>query len=185
MKDTLVTAEILEPYARAYMETAQSHDLTERFGQDTSFLSNLLNESQDLRQFLESPLFKVEDKKSVLRQLGEEQLHSYTLNFLMLLADKGRIAFLEGICKQYQVLLRKLNQTVLAEVTSAVELTEAQQDSVRQKVKDMVQARQVELDLNVNPDLIGGVIIKVGSQVIDASLSGQLRRIGLRLGGAV
>ncbi|HEY9668904.1 MAG TPA: ATP synthase F1 subunit delta, partial [Coleofasciculaceae cyanobacterium] len=89
--------------------------------------------------------------------------------------------FVEGIAKQYQSLLRQLKQTVLAEVTSAVELTEAQQQAVREKVMAMTSAHQVDLETKIDPDLIGGVIIKVGSQVIDASLRGQLRRLGLRL----
>jgi F-type H+-transporting ATPase subunit delta len=77
-----------------------------------------------------------------------------------------------------------LNQAVLAEVASAVELTDAQKQSVREKVIAMTSANQVELNTKIDPDLIGGVIIKVGSQVVDASLRGQLRRIGLRLSSA-
>jgi F-type H+-transporting ATPase subunit delta len=103
---------------------------------------------------------------------------------LKILVERRRIAFLEGICQHYQLLLRKFKQTVLAQVTSAVELNEAQQQSVREKVQAMTNAHQVELDTKIDPDLIGGVIIKVGSQVVDASLRGQLRRIGLRLSSA-
>jgi F-type H+-transporting ATPase subunit delta len=98
--------------------------------------------------------------------------------------DRRRIQFLEAIGKQYQALLRKLNQTVLAEVTSAVELSDSQKQSVREKVQAITSAHQVELDTKIDPDLIGGVIIKVGSQVVDASLRGQLRRIGIRLSSA-
>lgn len=181
MKDSLVAAAILEPYAQALMSTAQASDLTERIGEDVAMLLDLLSASAELHQFLENPLIRAEAKKSVLRQLTQEQVHNYTFNFLMILVDKGRILFLEGICKQYQALLRQLNQIVLAEVTSAVPLNEAQADSVRQKVVAITGARQVELSSQIEPDLIGGVIIKVGSQVIDASLRGQLRRIGLLL----
>jgi F-type H+-transporting ATPase subunit delta len=86
--------------------------------------------------------------------------------------------------KQFQAQLRELKQTVVAEVISAVELTDAQRQSVSDKVKAMTSANQVELDTKIDPDLIGGVIIKVGSQVIDASLRGQLRRIGISLSRA-
>ncbi len=102
-------------------------------------------------------------------------------NFLKLLVDKGRILFLEGIGKQYLAKLRELNQTVLAEVTSAVPLSDAQQQTVREKVQAMTSASQVEIETKIDADLIGGVVIKVGSQVIDASLRGQLRRLGIRL----
>ncbi len=184
MKGSLLNAQVLEPYAEALMSMGQSNDLTSRFAEDVAALLNLLHESPELQQFLSNPIVKAADKRVVLQQIVGEQLHPYTMNFLKLLVDRRRILFLEGICKHYQALLRKLNQTVLAEVTSAVELTDNQQQSVREKAIAMTGAHQVELETKIDPDLIGGVIIKVGSQVIDASLRGQLRRIGLRLSSA-
>jgi len=170
-------AEITEPYAEALMSLAKSHDLTDRFGEDVSFLLNLLKESEELRQFLGSPIPKAEDKKQVLRQLTGEQIHPYMLSFLMLLVDRRRILFLEGICQQYQALLRQLNRTVLAEVSSTVALTDEQRQTVIAKVQQMTGAEKVELQTSIDPELIGGVLIKVGSQVLDASIRGQLRRI--------
>ena len=184
MKGSLLSSEVLEPYAEALMSLAQSNDLTQRLGEDVAALLNLLKESGDLRQFLASPVVSAENKKAVLQQIGGEELHPFMKNFLKILVDRRRIVFLEGICKHYQALLRKLNQAVLAEVASAVELTDAQKQSVREKVIAMTSANQVELNTKIDPDLIGGVIIKVGSQVVDASLRGQLRRIGLRLSSA-
>lgn len=184
MKGSMASAEVLEPYAEALMSLAQSQNLTDRIGEDMRSLLSILESSEELQQFISSPVVQADAKKAVLRQIAGEQLHPYTLNILMMLVDRRRIMFLEGICQHYQALLREMNQTVLAEVTSAVELTEAQQQSVREKVLAMTSARQVELDSKLDPDLIGGVIIKVGSQVIDASLRGQLRRIGLRLSSA-
>jgi F-type H+-transporting ATPase subunit delta len=98
------------------------------------------------------------------------------------MVDRGRIQFLDGVCQTYLTLLRKLNQTVLAQITSAVELTEGERTAIAERTQAMTNARQVELQTRIDPDLIGGVIIQVGSQVIDASLRGQLRRIGLALG---
>lgn len=184
MKGSSYRAEILEPYAEALMSLAKSGDLTEKLGDDMRSLLSLLQGSEDLRQFLSSPIAKDDQKKAVLRQIAGDSLHPYTVNFLMLLVDRRRIVVLDGICQQYLALLRELNQTVLAEVTSAVALTEAQQQSVKDKVTAMTGARQVELATSIDPELLGGVIIKVGSQVVDASLRGQLRRIGIRLSSA-
>lgn len=184
MRDSSVIAEIVVPYAQAYMSLAKSHDLVDRFGEDAGALLNLLNDSAELRQFLENPMIKPEPKKAVLRQVLGEQVHPYTLNFLMLLVDRGRILFLEGVCRQYQTLLRELRQIALAEVTSAVELSDAQKEEVKQRVQAMTGAQQVELETQIDPDLLGGVIVRVGSQIIDASLRGQLRRIGVRLSRA-
>ncbi len=184
MKDNLVSSEIAEPYAQALMGTAQSADLVDKMGEDVAFLRSILKDSDELQAVLASPVVKPETKKGILRQIAGETVHSYTLNFLQILVDRGRIVFLDSICSQFQTLLRELRQTALAEVVSAVELSDEQKESVRQKVIQISGARQVELQTSVDPDLIGGVIIKVGSQVIDASLRGQLRRISLRLTSA-
>ena len=99
----------------------------------------------------------------------------------MLLIDRKRIALLTDICSKFQDIYRKMNQIALAEVTSAVSLSDAQQEAVRQKVIQITGARSVELETKLDSDLIGGVVIKVGSQILDASLRGQLRRIGMSL----
>lgn len=181
MKSSAVNAQIVEPYAQALMSVAQSQNITEQLGEDVRSLLNLVQSSEQLRDFLANPFVKPEDKKAVLGQVVGESINPYLRNFLMLLVDRRRMLLVEEICQQYLALLRQLNQTVLAEVASAVELTEAQQQAVREKVIAMSLARQVELDIKLDPELIGGVIIKVGSQVIDASLRGQLRRLSLSL----
>ncbi len=182
MSGALLSREIAEPYAQALMSVAQSHNLTEQFGDSFRALESLLEQSQDFRDFVMNPIINAEPKKSVLRQVMGDDTNPYLINFLMLLVDKRRIIFLEQIAGQYLELLRKLNQTVLAEVTAACELSEAQTQSIIDRVKSMTDARDVEIKTSINPDIIGGVIIKVGSQVVDASLRGQLRRISINLG---
>ncbi|MGK7874851.1 MAG: ATP synthase F1 subunit delta [Xenococcaceae cyanobacterium] len=184
MKGTLLSTKIAEPYAQALMSVAQPNDLIQRFGEDIRSLVALLENSQELREFILNPIVKESDKKAVLQRITGEETHPYLINFLMLLVDKRRIIFLEEICQQYLELLRKLNKAVLAEVTSATELSEEQRQSVSEKVRALTNAQAVELKTNIDPDLIGGVIIKVGSQVFDASLRGQLRRISLSLSSA-
>ncbi len=180
MSGTLISSEISEPYAQALMSLAQQNDLANQFGETFRALESLLSESQEFKDFVQNPVIKNEDKKNVLRQVMGEA-NPYLINFMMLLVDKRRIVFLESIVEQYLSLLRKLNQVVLAEVTSAKELNDEQKGNIVEKVKGLVEARDVELKTSVDPDLIGGVIIKVGSKVIDASLRGQLRRISVSL----
>lgn len=174
-------AEIAQPYAAALMSLAQSNNMTESLGEDVRSLLNLLKESPQLRGFLGNPFVEAQGKKEVINRILGDGVSNYFRNFLMLLVDRKRIVVLSDISQQYLALLRELNQTSLAEVTSAVPLTPEQQEAVRQKVIAMTGARQVELEAKIDPELIGGVIIKVGSQVVDASLRGQLRRISLRL----
>ncbi|NJK29214.1 MAG: F0F1 ATP synthase subunit delta [Acaryochloris sp. SU_5_25] len=184
MTQSTVSSAIVEPYAEALMSVAQSHNLTNQIGEDVSFVLSLLQTSSDLKDFLVNPLTPVDAQKAVMRQLAESRVQKQFFNFLLLLIDRRRILFLEGICQHYQALLRKLNNTVLAEVTATVDLTDKQRQAIIHKVKQMSNAAQVELDTRIDPDLIGGVIIKIGSQVLDASIRGQLRRINTSMTSA-
>jgi F-type H+-transporting ATPase subunit delta len=178
---TQTSAGLVEPYAEALMSLAEAQNLTDAFGENANSVLDVLKNSPDLKDFLVNPFTKGNAKKQVLQQVFGSEVQPYFLNFLMILVDRRRIFLLEEICQQYQVLLRKLKNIVLADVTSTIELNEAQRQAVIQKVKEMTQAAEVDLDTKIDPDLIGGVIIKIGSQVLDASIRGQLRRIGVSL----
>ena len=184
MKSDIATAEIAQPYAQALMSVAESKNQTEEFGEDVRSLLNLLQNSPELQNFVSNPFIEADKKKAVINEVIGESTNSNLRNFLMLLVDRKRILLLEPICEQYITLLRQKNQTVLAEISSAVPLSQEQEQAIREKVIAMTNARQVDLETKIDPDLIGGVIIKVGSQVIDASLRSQLRRLSLRLSGS-
>ncbi len=182
MKGSAALVQIMEPYAEALMALATSHNMTEQIGNEAIGVQEALESSPELSAFLASPVYAKDQKKAVIRQLFDGKIHAYFLSFLLLLVDKQRIDLTAGICDRYRALLRDLQKAVLAEVTSTVDLNDAQRQSIVEQVKGMTGAESVELKSVLDPELIGGVVIKVGSQVIDASLRGQLRRIGLALG---
>lgn len=178
-----ITAEVAEPYAEALMSLAQEQNIADAIGDNVRSMRALFKESAELKTFLTSPLIKPEDKKEVLKRIAGDEMNHFLLNFLLLLVDRQRIGFVEGIFAKYLEILRKFNNTVLAEVTSAVRLYEGEADKLVEKIKQLTGANAVELETTIDPDIIGGVIIKVGSQVYDASLRGQLRRISLSMLG--
>ncbi|MGB3137599.1 MAG: ATP synthase F1 subunit delta [Nodosilinea sp.] len=181
MSDITLGSEIGGPYAKALMSVAEDNNAVDQVGSEVADLLQVLASSEELTVFLSNPLMSAEAKKGVLNQIAEGKISGFLLNFLKLLVDRGRIAFLKPVLQQYQALLRERNQTVLADVTSAVELSDEQQNAIRDRVKTMTGANSVELSIQIDPSLIGGLVIKVGSKVIDASLRGQLRRIGMQL----
>ena len=181
MSGALISSEIAEPYAQALMSLAKQSNLTEEFGATCREIENLLSESADFKDFVSNPVVESEAKKTVLKQVMGDGANPYFINFLMLLVDKRRIVFLEQVMAQYSALLRQLNNVVLAEVTSAKDLSDDQKQSLVERVKGITSANDVELKVTVDPELIGGVIIEVGSKIIDASVQGQLRRIGMSL----
>ena len=172
---------IAEPYAQALMALAKSNNALEKFAEDVASLREAIAASRQFKMFLADPVIEPETKKAVLAQLTEKGLHQIVGTFLKLLVDRKRIAILDEICQKFQVLFREETNTVLAEVTSVVELSDEQRSTVIDRVKSMTGAAAVEVETQIDTSLLGGVVIKVGSQVVDASLRGQLRRIGLSL----
>ncbi|NJK99448.1 MAG: F0F1 ATP synthase subunit delta [Spirulinaceae cyanobacterium RM2_2_10] len=183
MKGSLMSRGVAEPYAQALMSLAQSRGLTAEIGDEMRALSQLLEESAELRDFISNPVIEAADKKAVLRRIAGERASEMLVNFLMLLVDKRRLLFLSAIAEQYLVLLRARNEIVLAEVASAQALSEDQAREIASRVRSMTDARDVELKTSVDASLLGGAVIKIGSQVLDLSLRGQLRRIGISLAG--
>jgi F-type H+-transporting ATPase subunit delta len=177
MKNRSFSQTIVEPYAEALMALAKEKNLVETFGNDIQFILTTLKSSEDLNRLLSAPLVPENVKKDLLISLFSTGVNPFVVSFLGILVERRRILFLEAICLKFQSLLRVMNQIALAEISSAVALSETQQETLKQKVKELTGATSVELEIKLNPDLIGGVIIKVGSQVIDASIRGQLRRL--------
>ncbi|TVQ62453.1 MAG: F0F1 ATP synthase subunit delta [Spirulina sp. DLM2.Bin59] len=180
MTGTLVSSQIAEPYAQALMSLAEDRNLTDYFGDELRGLGDLLAQSAELSSLITNPVVADEQKKDVLRQIMGD-CDPALRHFLMLLVDKRRIIFLATIIEEYLNLLRALKQIALAEVTVCQDPTGSQREAIEQKVRSFTNAQGVELKITVDPSILGGVIIRVGSQVLDASLQGQLRRIGMQL----
>jgi F-type H+-transporting ATPase subunit delta len=178
-----VTSKAYEPYAQALLSIGQSNNILDALTSDVAMIAETLAGSSELSDFLANPFILDTVKKTAIGQLFDGKVNAFTLSFLKLLVDRRRAVCLPGICAEFKSLMRKLNQVVLAEVTSTVELSDAQKQNVRDRVMTMTNAKNVELETAIDSDLLGGVIIKVGSQVIDASLRGQLRRISYKIAG--
>ena len=181
MKNSIAATQIVEPYAEAIKDLASSQGLLERVGQELKGVVSTLKDSAELQALLDSPTHPTALKKDVVKQVFEREITPLLCNFLMLLVDRKRISLIIPIAEHYQSLLRAMKQIVLAEVTVAVPLTERQEKAIIDQVRSMTQAQDVELNVHQDPEILGGVIIQVGSQIFDASLRGQLRRIGVSL----
>jgi len=177
MKSSSVSQAVVAPYAEALMSLAQEQNNLDAIAKDVRLLSDTLSDSVELSGLFASPLIGADVKKGVIEGVFGSQINAITKSFLLLLVDRKRIAFLREIINEFKALLRVIDQVALAEVTTALKLSRSQEDSLRDRVKAMTKSKSVELAVTINPELIGGVIIKVGSQVVDASIRGQLRRL--------
>jgi F-type H+-transporting ATPase subunit delta len=181
MKST--TSRTYEPYAQALLSLGQSNNLIDDFNNDAGLILETLSGSDELKVFFANPAISEETKRAVVDQVFGGKVNGTMQNFIKLLVDRQRADCLDGICQEFQAQVRKLKGAVLAQVTSTVPLNDAQLQGVRDRVASMTGAQQVQVETSIDPELLGGVIIKVGSQVIDASLKNQLRQISFKLAG--
>lgn len=175
---------IATPYAEAFLQVAEQNNETDQVVDQVKAILALWHSSPELRQAMASPVLEPAAKKAALVSLFAESVSPILLNLLKLLADRQRINVLDAVLDRFLELFRELRQIALATVTSAAPLSEDQQAALSQKVKDVAGTENVEFDLRVDPALIGGFVVSLGSQVIDASLAGQVRRLGLALAKA-
>nr|YP_009397839.1 ATP synthase CF1 subunit delta [Sonderella linearis]ARW67025.1 ATP synthase CF1 subunit delta [Sonderella linearis] len=181
MNNQNVINKIAVPYAEALLEIAKKTNLLNETSKNLSSISVILSESKDLKDLLSNPLTNSSIKKDILNKLFSNQVNDFILNFLFVLVDRRRIVFLNVIIEKYLELTYKLESTTIAEFLSAVELNETQEQNLIDKIKLINKTSSVKLIKAIDPDLIGGFIIKIGSKVIDASLAGKLKKISLFL----
>tara|TARA_B100000700_G_C14604525_1_gene650682 strand:+ start:92 stop:640 length:549 start_codon:yes stop_codon:yes gene_type:complete len=172
---------ITTPYAEAFLQVAESRNEVDEIVEQTKSILKLWNECPEFSQAMTSPVLEVEAKKSALEKIFAKEVTPSFLNLLKLLADRQRIGILNSVLDRLLELYREQRNIALATVTSASPLNESQQDELLKKIQSVAGTDNLEINLEVDPDLIGGFIVKVGSKVIDASLSGQVRRLGLAL----
>jgi len=172
---------ITTPYAEAFLQVASSSKEVEKVVDQSKAILELWKDSPEFRDAMTSPVLEIESKKAVLQKLFSGEITSTFLNFLKLLADRQRIGLLDAFLERLLELYRKQRNIALATVTSATALSEDQQADLLKKIQSLAGTNNLELNLKIDPNLIGGCIVNVGSKVIDASLSGQVRRLGLSL----
>tara|TARA_Y100001968_G_scaffold81048_1_gene72174 strand:+ start:1305 stop:1853 length:549 start_codon:yes stop_codon:yes gene_type:complete len=172
---------ITTPYAEAFLQVATANNEVEKIIDQSKSLLKVWNDSNDFKEAMSSPVIEIESKKLVLEKLFAGKVTNSFLNLLKLLADRQRIGFLDSVLERLLELYREQRNIALASVTSATELNDDQKSELLKKIQSVSGTDNLELNLKVDPDLIGGFIVKVGSKVIDASLAGQVRRLGLSL----
>jgi F-type H+-transporting ATPase subunit delta len=179
---SIVLSKVAVPYAEALLDLAKSNDSLKETTNDMNIVSQFLANSSDLKKFLGNPLITKEAKKNVVKDILGEQIGGNTLKFLLLLVERGRIEVLESIAQKFLELSFKQDSIEIAKITSSIQLSAQQQKEIAEKLKVITGAKQIKLALKVDPSLIGGFTIEIGSKMIDTSIRGQLKQISYLLG---
>jgi F-type H+-transporting ATPase subunit delta len=139
-------------------------------------MGTIIRGSRPLRRFLESPVVSRPRKKAVVKELFGASVAPAVLGFVNLLVDKQREGELPGIIEQFARLRDERLGIVGAEVASAVDLSSAQQEQIVRQLKQYTR-KDVRLETRRDPSLRGGIIVRIGDTVLDASVRRQLERL--------
>jgi F-type H+-transporting ATPase subunit delta len=157
--------EIAAVYGRSLFEAALDNEKTDEVREQLGVFADALNENRQLQIFLFSPYFSTQEKVEGLRRVidGAEPIF---LNFLELLAENHRMPAIFRIRREYESLWEEHNKLLPVEVTSAVELDDSTVRGIGARIE--VQTSTVQ------PDILGGIVVRVGNQVLDASIRNRL-----------
>lgn len=170
-------------YALALLELADEDKSLDAVADDLRAVRAMVGESEDLRRVLRSPMFTREQQaKAVSAILDKAGLGETVRRFVQVLAYNRRLFALPQIIDAYLVELARRRGEVTAQVTSAVALTEAQRQALVDSLKATVGGK-VQVNVEVDDGLIGGLIVRVGSRMIDNSLRSKLQRLQLAMKG--
>jgi len=169
-----VLTQIARPYAAALFDLAKSEGALDQVEAGLNELTALSGDSEDFRRFLRSPVISADEKSGALEAiLGKANVNKTVGNFLRVVARNGRLFALPAVIKAFQALVASERGEVSADVTSATPLSPAQLASLADTLKAKI-GKTVTLTEHVDPSLIGGLVVKVGSQMIDSSLKTKL-----------
>ncbi len=167
--------EIARVWARALFEVAKENDLLDKVRDQLGEFTKALNESRDLMVFFFSPYFSTEEKKDGLKRAVIDA-EPALMNFFEALIERHRMPAIFRIKARYEILWEDERDLLPVEVTSAVELDKATVGSIGERIGEQTK-RTVELSSKVDPDILGGIVLRVGNVILDASIRNRLEQL--------
>jgi F-type H+-transporting ATPase subunit delta len=175
-------AVVARTYARALFDAAKEHGRLDEVREELDTFVATIREVPELQALIRNPQLDPPAKADALGAVleGADEL---LRNFARLVAAKGRAPMLEEIAREYDALVAAEERILNVELTTAYELSDNEADSIVKQI-EQASGRRVEAERTVDPELIGGVVLKVGTLEVDSSVRGRLDRLRRELAGA-
>jgi F-type H+-transporting ATPase subunit delta len=178
-----IQASLAGRYATALFELARDEKQLEAVGASLATLRQTLRDSEEFRELTSSPLISREQATGAVAAIAETmRLDPITTNFIGVLAENRRLNQLGPIIRAFNMLAANHRGETTAEVTSAHPLSDDQVKALKQNLRTRI-GRDVAVDLNVDPTILGGLVVKIGSQMIDGSIRTKLNNLAHAMKG--
>jgi F-type H+-transporting ATPase subunit delta len=167
--------EIADVYARSLFEVAKEHDVLDDIHEQVDEFTDALAENRDLQVFFFSPYFSSEEKKDAITKIVDGA-DEHFVRFLELLAERHRMPVLFRIRREFDSLWADENRLLPVTITSAVELDDDTVKKIQKEIEDQT-GRRTELTTEVDPDVLGGLAVRVGNAIMDGTVRARLERL--------
>jgi len=168
-------------YAQSLFDIALETKSLAKVEKQLAAFEALLNDSEDLRRLIGSPVFSTDEQMRAISGIAEKAgLDGVVANFLKVVVSNRRLFAVPGMIEAFRVIAADHKGVVAADVASAIKLTAAQEKELAGTLKD-VAGKDVEINMTVDPSLLGGLVVKIGSRQIDTSLRTKLSSMKLAL----
>ena len=167
--------EIAAVYAKALFEVAKERGILDEIREQLREFAKALNDNPDMRFFFFSPYFSADEKKEGLHA-ALENADEVFMNFLETLIERSRMPVIFRIRDRYEKLWDEEQHVLPVQITSAVELEEGMVETIGQRIREQT-GQNVEMSSRVDPDIIGGIVLRVGNSILDASIRNRLNQL--------
>ena len=172
---------VAERYASSLFELAREENTVSKVEADLNSFQAMLDSSSDLKRLVSSPVFSAEEQEKAIAAIADKAgIKGLAGNFLRVVAANRRLFAVPGMIRAFHRIAAQARGETSAEVTSAHALTDAQQTELKAALKG-VAGKTVSLAVTVDPSLLGGMVVKIGSRQIDTSLKTKLNSLKLAL----
>ncbi len=173
----MATTPVARRYARALLELGIEYRNLDKLNEQLGALGRVYTSSGDLSNVLLNPSIKLEERRAVVRAIAAQySLEPLLLNFALLLMDKDRFRQISAIAEEFSRLVDEKKGNIRADVTSASPLSPIQQNELKKAISAMT-GKNVVLESQVDPSLIGGAVTRVGDVIYDGSVRTQLQKM--------
>lgn len=176
----MIERRIVRRYAMALFQAASKAGLVDRVESDLGLISYVLENSPALQDAIGSPLIPIEKKREIIRDIFTEKINEITLSYLNLLVDKRREEAILPTEDEFVILANEARGVLTAYVITAVKMTKDEEQSLIEKL-NLTTGKNINLIKEIDPSIIGGVILKIGDTETDGSIKGQLAALNEKL----
>ncbi len=164
-------------YGDALFELASESGQIDQLFEEAKKLLPIIQGNEDLTKMMNHPKIVIEEKQEIVENIFRQRISREMIGLMRMIIAKGHYNQFDSVLEYFIARVKEYKKIGTANVTSAMELSLAQRDSIRRKLLDTTDYVQFEIKYEIDPSLIGGIVIRIGDRVVDGSVQGKLARL--------